>query len=224
MPDRAVDTKILPARVHGRFLVRDGGADSSGGLLVAFHGYGMSASGMLEEVEAIPGLDAWTVVSVQGLYRFYDSRTREVVASWMTRQDRELAIADNIAFVGDVVGRVLGSRQGFGPLVYLGFSQGTAMAYRAAAGVDHPCHGVVALGGDVPPELADRGLATCPPVMIGRGLADEWYGEDKVEADLRLLTNLGCETRVVRFAGGHEWTDEFRLRCEEFLATVVGSA
>lgn len=222
MLDRAVDTEVLPARVHGRFLVRDGGADSRG-LLVVFHGYGMSASAMLEEVEAIPGLDAWTVVSVQGLYRFYDSRTREVVASWMTRQDRELAIADNIAFVGDVVGRVRGSRQGAGPLVYLGFSQGTAMAYRAAAGVDPPCHGVVALGGDVPPELAEKGLAACPPVMIGRGLADEWYGEDKVEADLRLLNSLGCETQVVRFAGGHEWTDEFRSRCEDFLADLAGS-
>ncbi|MGB5295662.1 MAG: phospholipase [Thermoanaerobaculia bacterium] len=222
MPDRDVVVEVLPARVHGRYLLRDGGQDSRG-LVVAFHGYGMSALGMLEEVDAIPGIDAWTVVSVQGLHRFYDSRSREVVASWMTRQDRDLAIADNIAFVGEVVGRVFGSSEAAGPLVYVGFSQGTAMAYRAAAGIDHNCQGVVALGGDVPPDLADRGLASSPRVMIGRGLGDQWYGEDKVEADLQLLTNLGCEAQVVRFSGGHEWTEEFRLRCQGFLANLAGS-
>lgn len=222
MPAETAVVEVLPARVHGRYLQRDGGTQPRG-LVVAFHGYGMGASGMLEEVDAIPGIDSWTVVSVQGLHRFYDSRSREVVASWMTRQDRDLAIADNIAFVGEVVGRVLESSGVSEPLVYLGFSQGTAMAYRAAAGIDHRCQGVVALGGDVPPELADRGLTSCPRVMIGRGLADEWYGEDKVEADQQLLTTLGWDAEVVRFAGGHEWTAEFRSSCQGFLASLAAS-
>jgi len=221
MPDEPI-VEVISARVHGRYLVRRADGDA-GGLLVVFHGYGMNASDMLDEVEAIPGMDAWTVASVQGLHRFYDSRSREVVASWMTRQDRELAIADNIGFVGEVVGRVLASSQLAGPLVYLGFSQGTAMAYRAAAGAGHPCQGILALGGDVPPELAERGLASCRRVMIGRGLSDEWYGEDKLEADVRLLTTLGCDVEVVRFSGGHEWTEEFRLRCQEFLAGLAES-
>ena len=54
-------------------------------------------------------------------------------------------------------------------LAYLGFSQGAAMAYRAAAGSGHPCQGVVVLGGDVPPELEGRDLASFPPVLLGRG-------------------------------------------------------
>ena len=43
------------------------------------------------------------LVSVQGLHRFYQRRTNEVIASWMTRQDRELAIADNLAYVEGVI-------------------------------------------------------------------------------------------------------------------------
>lgn len=218
-----VKVEVLPARIHGRYLVRNAVGDSRG-LLVAFHGYGMSAAGMLEEIERIPEIETWTVVSVQGLHRFYDSRSREVVASWMTRQDRELAIADNIAFVNDVVGRVLNSTASTGPLVLVGFSQGTAMTYRAAAGIDAPCQGVVALGGDVPPELAHRDQPPCWRAMIGRGLADEWYGEDKVEADVELLTTLGCEAEVVRFTGGHEWTEEFRSHCQRFLASLAAAA
>ena len=212
--------EVVPTRVHGRYLVRHAARDAHG-LLMVFHGYGMNASNMLDQVEAIPGMDVWTVVSVQGLNRFYDSRSREVVASWMTRQDRDFAIADNIAFVSEVVRRVLASRKVAGPLVFLGFSQGTAMAYRAAAGSGHPCQGVVALGGDVPPELAELGLAPCRRVLIGRGVSDEWYDEDKLTADLELLSALGCDAEVVRFPGGHEWTEEFRQRCEGFLASLV---
>ena len=222
MPRRS-KVEVLPARVHGRYHLRSGGKDSVG-LLVAFHGYGTSAEDILEEVEAIPAIEAWTVVSVQGLHRFYNSRSREVVASWMTRQDREQAIEDNLVFVSDVVGRVVEAEEKSGPLVYLGFSQGTAMAYRAAAGVNRPCHGVVALAGDVPPELADRDSTSSPRVLIGRGLSDEWYDEPKLEADLQLLEGLGWETEVLRFAGGHQWTEEFRLRCREFLDRWVDTS
>ena len=63
----------------------------------------------------------------------------------MTLHDREHAIADNVDYIGsvlDAVGTTYGVRR---PLVFAGFSQGGAMAYRAAAravGVGHECDGV----------------------------------------------------------------------------------
>ena len=68
------------------------------------------------------------IVSVQGLHRFYNRAGTEVLASWMTKEDRELAIADNIAYVAQVLSAVT---EEFGitrPLIYAGFSQGVAMA------------------------------------------------------------------------------------------------
>ena len=47
----------------------------------------------------------------------------------MTRQDREAAIADNIDYVDRVVAA---TRTAAEPLVFAGFSQGVAMAFRAA--------------------------------------------------------------------------------------------
>ena len=50
----------------------------------------------------------------------------------MTKEDREPAIADNTAYVANVLSAVA---EEFGltrPLIYAGFSQGVAMAYRAA--------------------------------------------------------------------------------------------
>ena len=40
---------------------------------------------MLEEMRRIPGADAWRLVSVQALHRFYTRGDQAVVASWMTR-------------------------------------------------------------------------------------------------------------------------------------------
>ena len=63
--------------------------------------------------------------------------------------DRELAIDDNRAYVRSVVAQFPAPAQ----LVFLGFSQGAAMAYRAAAGSN--ATGVIALGGDVPPDVVE---------------------------------------------------------------------
>ena len=213
-------TRQIPATVHGRYLVRSA-TDDCRGLVFGFHGYGTNAEHLLEEMEAIPSVSAWTLVAVQALHPFYNTKTGEVVASWMTKLDRELAIEDNIRFVADGVEEVRKETGVEGPLVYLGFSQGVAMAYRAAAGAGYPCQGLIALGGDVPPELAERDLDGFPPVLVGRGNREEWYGEEKFEADVSLLNAKGVEVVTSVYNGGHEWTDEFRQRCTEFLSRII---
>jgi predicted esterase len=139
----------------------------------------------------------------------------------MTRQDRELAIADNVRYVASVVAELRRTLPVADRLVFLGFSQGAAMSYRAAAGSGHPCRGVVVLGGDVPPELADRDLAGFPPVLLGRGSSEEWYDGAKMEHDVELLRGKGVDVRPVVFTGGHEWTNEFRAAAGEFLREVL---
>ena len=126
--------------------------------LVAFHGYGQSSDDILSEVQRIPGASEWQIVAIQGLHRFYTRTDQQVVASWMTRQDRELAIADNIQYVDRVLDRIaLENGTPAAPaspkLVFLGFSQGVAMAYRAALRGRHRAAGIVALAGEIPPEL-----------------------------------------------------------------------
>ena len=113
------------------------------------------------------------LVSIQGLHRFY-TRANDVVASWMTKEDRELAIADNIAYVANVLSAVADEFGITRPLIYVGFSQGVAMAYRAAALVQRPCDGMIALAGDVPPDVAPL-AASLPKVLLGRGTEDKWY-------------------------------------------------
>jgi len=203
--------------VQGRYWVREGLAGSFSPVLVGFHGYGEDAETLLREINLIPGVTAWKRIAIQGLHSFYNTRTREVVASWMTRLDRDAAIRNNVRYVAQVLDRELGSGDQQPPLVFSGFSQGTAMAFRAAAGVGRPCRAVVALGGDVPPELAGGDLSRLPIALLGRGSRDEWYSEEKLLQDLEVLTSQGVDARPVRFDGGHEWTDGFRSSVGRFL-------
>ena len=104
-----------------------------GRLLFSFHGYGEDAATNLAALQRIPNIDGWLLVAVQALHPFYTKNDR-IVASWMTRQDRELAIADNIRYVGTVVEAMRSEfTTAAASTVFAGFSQGVAMAYRAAA-------------------------------------------------------------------------------------------
>lgn len=211
--------RTLPATTVGRYLVEEGPAGSP--LLVGFHGYGETAEEHLGELRRLPGTERFRRVAVQALHRFYRTKTGEVVASWMTKQDRDQAIADNLAYVTRVVEALL-AEQAASAIVYAGFSQGAAMAWRAAAGVPRPCHGILVLGGDLPPDVAAAPSLTLPPVLIGRGATDPFYTADKMARDVASLGARGVRAETVVFEGGHVWGDPFREAAGEFLARVVG--
>ena len=156
-----VDVRLIPTLVHGRVLVRGAHAAAAKGLIVGFHGYMESAALQMERLAAIPGARGWTLVAVQALNRFYQGRTERVVAGWMTRQDREAAIADNINYVDAALDSV--PHDEATRVVYAGFSQGVAMAFRAAVRGRAPGAGVIAIGGDVPPELLADPSSAFPP-------------------------------------------------------------
>ena len=105
-------------------------AQTERGILAGFHGYMENAASQLARLEQMPGSEAWTLVSIQALHRFYRGRSQEVVASWMTREDRETAIADNVQYVRAAIAAVEGGAPT--AVIYAGFSQGVATAFRAA--------------------------------------------------------------------------------------------
>ncbi|HXO21607.1 MAG TPA: phospholipase [Thermoanaerobaculia bacterium] len=222
MAEGGKETRHIAALVHGTYLLeRLPSIAGAPRLLVGFHGYGESAERHLDELRRIPGASRWLLCAVQALHPFY-SRANEVVASWMTKLDRERAIADNIRYVASVVAEVKRETGAAERLIYAGFSQGAAMAYRAAARSGHPCQGVIVLGGDLPPELAAGSLSGFPPVLLGRGNREEWFDEAKMAADIDALRRQGIDVRPVAYEGGHEWTDEFRRAAGEFLEQVDG--
>ncbi len=205
--------RTIPATVHGRFLHEDRGAAR---LLCGFHGYAERAEMHLDELRKLPGAGEWSLLAVQALHPFY-TRAGEVVANWMTSQDRELAMADNLAYVRSVLATVPKPET----LVLIGFSQGASMAARAAA-FAADCQGLILLGGDIPPDVKEDPTVKLPPVFLSRGVRDDWYTEGKFKKDLSFLEGHTRVTPLV-FDGGHEWADAFRDAAGEFLRAVARS-
>lgn len=210
---------LVATSVHGRYLL-DRPAGAASGLLMGFHGYAETAGAQLDRLRAIAG-GGWTLASVQALHPFYRGRTDEVVAGWMTRLDREHAIADNLGYVAAVLADIAPDAA-FDPVVYAGFSQGVAMAFRAA--LRGPRRGpVIALGGDVPPDVKDDDPSRWRdlPVLLGRGTRDPWLDEHQFERDAAFLREAGAALTTVVFEGGHEWGPPFSAAAAPWLAGLA---
>ena len=211
----AVSDESLEVTTHGRYLVEAPGSGLP--MLVGFHGYAESADTALERLRSIEGANGRILLAIQGLHRFYRGRTNEVVASWMTRQDRESTIADNKAYTAKVVEKVATQFSSNEPIVLAGFSQGVSMAFRCATYLTRPVHSVIALGGDVPPEIDAQSLARIPSVLLARGTQDEFYPKEKLATDEIRLRGAGVNLQVLSFEAGHEWTSEFSRAVAHFL-------
>jgi predicted esterase len=209
--------RTIATGTHGRYLVEPPQSSAAAPVLFGFHGYAEGAETQLERMRAIPGAGRWRLVAIQGLHRFYQRRENQVIASWMTRQDRELAMADNLAYVAGVMREVAREWPGAPRVVLAGFSQGVAMTFRAAAAASRPVDGVIAVGGDVPPELDAAALGHVRAALVCRGTRDEWYTTDKFDNDVRRLREAGATVRPLAFDGGHEWSGDVIRAASLFL-------
>lgn len=209
--------RTIATGTHGRYLIEPPASSGPAPVLIGFHGYGEGADAQLERMRRIPGADRWLLVSIQGLHRFYQRRANEVVASWMTRQDRELAIGDNLAYVAAVMDAVDREYPGAPRVVFTGFSQGVAMTFRAAAASSRTVDGVIAVGGDVPPELDAAEVGRIGHALVCHGTRDEWYTQEIFERDVQRLREAKVNVRPLEFDGGHEWSDEVVQAASLFL-------
>ena len=210
-------TRTLRTTTHGRYLVDI--PEHSRATLVGFHGYKENAAIQMDVLRRIAAGRPAGLISIQGLHRFY-ARGSDVVASWMTSEDREHAIADNIDYVGKVLTAIADEFGLTRPMIYVGFSQGVATAYRAAAFVQRPCDGVIALAGDLPPDVAPV-AGSLPKILIGRGNGDEWYTADQAAKDLAVLRPAGAVVDDFSFDGGHAWEPPFIDRAAAFVDQLV---
>jgi len=211
--------------VHGRYLVRIPESAAHGPIrnapmIVGFHGYAEAVDTHMARLEVIPELSGWTIVCIQGLHQFYNRRG-EVVSSWMTSQDREAAIDDNLRYVRSVITEAIHQNGEPQALVYQGYSQGVSMAWRAALLGARRVDGLAVFGGDVPPEFGVRPLTQCPPVLLGRGRDDTQYTAAQFRADLDMLAGRYVAVEPYEVPGGHNWTVAAGREIGHFINRLV---
>ena len=178
------------------------------------HGYGQLAATFIEQFAP---LDDGTrlIVAPEALSKFYldplpvrrAQRDPRVGATWMTREDRLVEIADYVNYLDLVAAEVLNHLSGASPrIVMLGFSQGAATVSRWLAaslfGADH----LVLWGGGIPPELELASWAALlrgASITLVAGDTDQIVPREAVAREAERLSSAGVAFRVQRFGGGH---------------------
>ena len=175
-------------------------------LLIATHGYGQSARSFMRDLAPLKDHDI-LVVAPQGMNAFYwQNNPPKIGFSWMTSFQRENAIADIVNYMGRLYDDVK-DRYAFDEdrVFLLGFSQGSAVAYRfGASGLVRPA-GVIACGGDLPPDVAERiGTFEAFPVLVVHGTQDQAMSFDKAKEGEGQLRDGGFDVTTHYFEGAHE--------------------
>lgn len=183
-------------------------------LWVVCHGYGQLASRFIRRFGVLDN-GRRLIVAPEALSRFYlsggtgpHSEEDRVGASWMTREERDAEIADQVTFLDRVRERVLGRSERAGVrVVALGFSQGAATVCRWAARTATPPDDVVLWGSGVPSDLfageGRAGLARASLTLVV-GDSDPIANSDRVGIHREQLDAAGLSYRFVGFDGGHE--------------------
>lgn len=214
-----------PAPMHGRFLVDAPPTPASPTCwLVGFHGYAQSAQIFLPFLQQATRSDAWLTAAVQAPHPFYTRGDRSIVANWMTREDRELAIPDNVGYVNNVLDVLHAEFGAPRAIVFLGFSQGAAMAYRAALLGKRRAAAIFSVCGDVPPDVRELPRERWPLVRMITGTRDEWYPPTRMDEEAAIVRAIGATVETSSFEGGHEFGAPAAAALTALLAQTEAAA
>ena len=193
-----------------RFALSAEPGDATTEIWFACHGYAQLAGSFLESLmpAAAPGR---VLVAPEGLSRFYlDSGAGRVGASWMTKEGREAEIRDYVALLDAVRAEVTRGLPSHPSITILGFSQGSATAFRWAVRGKTPPDRLILWGGGVPGDhdpVATRQTLGNTSVTLVTGTRDRYTSPSAMERDAATLRETGVAVDVAIFDGGHRLDD-----------------
>lgn len=176
-------------------------------LWVIFHGYGQQAQYFLRKFLPFAEKDR-LFIAPEGTNQFYlqDFQGR-IGANWMTRHERELAIANTHRFLEAVLDVHL-ERFAFQPEFHvLGFSQGAATATRWAGQWPHRLSSLTLWAGgfaeDLQLDLAKKQFQQTH-IRVVLGKEDTIISPESLLRQEALISQLGLPVQRLEFDGGHQ--------------------
>lgn len=182
--------------------------DISGGahtVVFVLHGYGMAALDCLNLFDKLkaPGV---LMVAPEGLSRFYRKGfAGDVVASWMTREDRDLEIRDQAGYLDKLLVHILDEiAPKASRVVVVGYSQGVAtgsrwIRHRKGAGIDM----FVSYAGEISPDVLASGWPAAVKVIQVFSDTDEFIPSSNFHSQASTLRNSGVDVGLLQYEGKH---------------------
>lgn len=167
------------------------------------HGYAQLASEFISEFDVIANAGR-LVVAPEGLHRFYHKGGAEkVVASWMTKEDREDDIRDYISWLDMVAADVLLQCRPDVKVTLLGFSQGAATATRwvtlGMTKIDH----LILWCGFFPPDIREDFSIAETQLTVVTASDDRFISKEEEQRQLTNIKARHATYKHVRFTGQH---------------------
>lgn len=173
-------------------------------IIIACHGYAQLANYFLKWFEPFQ-LKNTVIIAPEGLSRFYwNGFSGNVVASWMTKVDREDDIKDYVNYLDQVVSS-LQIKDNI-KLTAFGFSQGGATVCRWVTQSKHKFHNLILWAAVFPEDIAVKSLekSISTPVQILFGDKDQFYNLEQVENLKNKLKTIEKSIDFTIFDGAHK--------------------
>ena len=198
-----------------RYFILGDASDEIEQIWFVCHGYAQLANYFIKNFEVLDN-GKNLIVAPEGLSRFYwKGFSDRVVASWMTREDRESDIEDYINFLNSVYTEVCSSLKNKNVRInVLVFSQGTATVCRWVASGKVKVDNFILWAGAFPDDLD----LTVENVVFDRmkkfaviGDQDEFLNEAAIAKQFAYLNKNKISLDLIRFHGKHEINNEALL-------------
>ena len=174
---------------------------------MVLHGYGQSASDFIQNFSDLAD-DNTLVAAPEGLHRFYLKSTRgKVGASWMTKEEREDDIRNNIQYLNQTLGQLVEKTTPDIHIIVVGFSQGAPTAFRWAAQLDQNISMLISWGSDIPADVLsdpiglDKINRSNTHLVVGS--QDQYITEERLYNHLHDLDNAECAYDLISYNGDH---------------------
>jgi predicted esterase len=176
-------------------------------LCLVLHGYGQLASYFIQKFSFLE--DNAYIVAPEGLSHFYLQGTDgRVGASWMTKEKRELAIQNYLAYLDEVYGQVMKSLvRAPEKLILLGFSQGVSTLIRWIVASKIEFDQLIMCAGDFPKDI-DKSAAVHlfreKPCYYLYGDEDPYLTNGSLNRLQSIFMEYGLKVEASMFHGKHE--------------------
>jgi predicted esterase len=182
-------------------------SDTTETIIMAFHGYGELARYFIRKFDFLDEAKHY-VIAPQGLSKFYMNNHTRVGASWMTKENRELDLRNQLHYVQTVFETETESVDFSNKkLVIFGFSQGTATASRWAVMHQIPFDTFIAYAGHLAYELTEKDfdfMKTEAETICFLGDNDQFYNGDNIPKFETTFKTVFPKGKFEIFEGKHE--------------------
>jgi len=201
-----IEEHHLSVQRTARYFILGQCTEETNCLVIACHGYGQLAKHFIKKFDVIARPDT-LVVAPEGLSRFYwGGLSGNVVASWMTKEDRHAEIADFTAYLTQLYDHFTAGLRANVRIILLGFSQGCATQLRWMAREKPAFSHLVLWAGSIPEDIdytPVRDYLQGKPLHFVYGTEDLFITPERVTAQKTLATKLPMDYQVHTFEGKH---------------------